>query len=182
MELKGVLGFKGERGYSAYEVAVNEGFQGTVKDWLATLGTSQRATITTTIYKTTENQKELTLPSEYMPNVSAIEIYVDGLKISSDRYTIDYENKKINLLDPISTAGKKVEVSTFTFSSNSLPIVETINENSTNDTTAGTKAVYDFIKSHKDVQDEINNSFTEEITGIKEKIIFDTAVIEVEEE
>ena len=38
--LKGKLGWKGERGYSAYEIAVQNGYEGTEQDWLATLGTS----------------------------------------------------------------------------------------------------------------------------------------------
>ena len=40
MELKGYLGFKGERGYSAYELAVQQGFEGTINDWLASIGTA----------------------------------------------------------------------------------------------------------------------------------------------
>ena len=36
--LKGSFAFKGERGLSAYEIAVKNGFEGTEQDWLATLG------------------------------------------------------------------------------------------------------------------------------------------------
>ena len=36
--LKGTLGFKGEKGDSAYDIAVKNGFEGTEQDWLATLG------------------------------------------------------------------------------------------------------------------------------------------------
>ena len=36
--LKGQLGFKGEKGDSAYDIAVKNGFEGTEQDWLATLG------------------------------------------------------------------------------------------------------------------------------------------------
>lgn len=35
--LRGTLCFKGERGYSAYEVAVQNGFEGSEKDWLDSL-------------------------------------------------------------------------------------------------------------------------------------------------
>lgn len=38
MCLKGNLGFKGERGYSAYEIAVQNGFEGSEQDWLDTIG------------------------------------------------------------------------------------------------------------------------------------------------
>ena len=36
--LKATVGFKGESGDSAYEIAVKNGFEGTEQDWLATLG------------------------------------------------------------------------------------------------------------------------------------------------
>lgn len=36
--LRGQLGFKGEKGDSAYDIAVKNGFEGTEQDWLATLG------------------------------------------------------------------------------------------------------------------------------------------------
>ena len=32
--LKGKLGFKGERGYSAYEIAVQHGYEGTEEQWV----------------------------------------------------------------------------------------------------------------------------------------------------
>ncbi len=171
--LRGVLGFKGERGYSAYEIAVQEGFKGTEQDWLATLGTSQHVAKVSIEYITTQdNETELDLPDEYKPNISLIDIYIDGLKVYFDRYTIDYPNKKIILLDAIPKAGEKVEIVVFTFSSNSLPIVETIDENSTNETTPGTKSVFTFVNNKFDVLEKEMN----------DKFIFDTTVIEVEEE
>lgn len=42
--LKGSLCFKGERGYSAYEVAVLNGFTGTVEEWLIMCGVSEKVT------------------------------------------------------------------------------------------------------------------------------------------
>jgi hypothetical protein len=42
--LKGSLCFKGERGYSAYELAVKNGFVGTEKEWLAQLITNNTTT------------------------------------------------------------------------------------------------------------------------------------------
>lgn len=36
--LEGELGYKGERGYSAYEIAVKNGFEGTEQDWLDHFG------------------------------------------------------------------------------------------------------------------------------------------------
>lgn len=40
-KLKGKLCYKGERGYSAYEIAVQQGFQGTEKEWLSSLALSE---------------------------------------------------------------------------------------------------------------------------------------------
>lgn len=175
-ELRGILGFKGERGFSAYEVAVQNGFVGTEQDWLATLGTSQHVAKVSIEYVTTkDNETQLDLPNEYMPNESMLDIYVEGKKVYFDRYSIDYSNKKINLLDNIPNAGEKIEIVVFTFSSNSLPIVETIDDKATNETTAGTKAIYDFVK-------EVENKFNEEISKINDKFVFDTTIIEVEEE
>ena len=37
-DAKGVLGFKGERGYSAYEIAVKNGYQGTEQEWIDHFG------------------------------------------------------------------------------------------------------------------------------------------------
>lgn len=42
--LRGTLAFKGERGYSAYEVAVQNGFEGTVEEWLIMCGVSEDVT------------------------------------------------------------------------------------------------------------------------------------------
>ena len=36
--LRGSLGFKGERGYSAYEIAVQEGYEGTEEEWINHFG------------------------------------------------------------------------------------------------------------------------------------------------
>lgn len=49
--LKGRVGFKGEDGDSAYDIAVKNGFEGTEQDWLATLGSlgSNELPIVTTI-------------------------------------------------------------------------------------------------------------------------------------
>ena len=43
--LKGKLGWKGERGFSAYEVAVQNGFIGSEQDWLDTIGCPISSTI-----------------------------------------------------------------------------------------------------------------------------------------
>jgi microcystin-dependent protein len=52
--LKGTLGYKGERGYSAYETAVQNGFEGTIQEWLDTLGTLEPNSVEFKSNKTTE--------------------------------------------------------------------------------------------------------------------------------
>ena len=42
--LRGTLAFKGERGFSAYEIAVKNGFIGTVDEWLVMCGVPERVT------------------------------------------------------------------------------------------------------------------------------------------
>lgn len=143
--LKGTLGWKGERGFSAYEVAVQNGYIGTEEDWLATLGTSSHFTQDSIIYTSTENQTEFDLPQEYTSN-SFIDIYVNGLRLTSDEYTIDTEEQTITLTNAL-WAGSEVEIIVLTMATNNLPIVSTIDSSSTNETAAGSKAVYDFVDS-----------------------------------
>lgn len=60
--LKGTVGFKGEKGDSAYDIAVKNGFEGTEQDWLATLGAlgSNELPIVTTI---TDSSTDTVAPS-----------------------------------------------------------------------------------------------------------------------
>ena len=142
--LRGVLGFKGERGYSAYEIAKQKGFIGTEQDWLATLGTSSHFNEQSAIYTSTAGQTSFDLPESYTSN-SFIDVYVNGLRLNSGEYTINTSTNKINLVGVTLTAGQAVEVVVLTMSTNSLPIAETINAQATNKTAAGTKAVYDLV-------------------------------------
>jgi hypothetical protein len=144
--LRGALAHKGERGYSAYEVAVRNGFIGTEQDWLATLGTASHFTEESIIHTSTANQTSFSLPDSYTSN-SFIDVYVNGLRLNSNEFTIDTNNKKINLVGVTLIAGQSVEIVVLTMSTNSLPIAETINANSTNNTAAGTKAVYDYVQN-----------------------------------
>ena len=47
--LRGRLIPKGERGYSAYEIACQHGFIGTEEEWLASLSSDQPLSLTQTI-------------------------------------------------------------------------------------------------------------------------------------
>ena len=142
--LRGVLGFKGERGDSAYESAVLNGFIGTEQDWLATLGTASHFKEESVIHTSTAGQTSFSLPNSYTSN-SFIDVYINGLRLNSNEFTIDTSNKKINLVGVTLTAGQSVEIVVLTMSTNSLPIAETINAQATNKTAAGTKAVYDLV-------------------------------------
>lgn len=143
--LKGTLGFKGERGYSAYEVAVQNGYEGTVQDWLATLGTSSHFTEDKKVYTATNGQTEFSLPNTYTKS-SYVSVYVEGQRLNSEQYTLDTTNKKVTLANAIDVAGTKVELVVLIMSTNDLPIVSTIDSEATNNTTPGTKAVYDYVE------------------------------------
>lgn len=164
--LRGVLGYKGERGYSAYEVAVQNGFIGTEQDFLATLGTSSHFTEDSIIYVSTQGQTSFDLPSNYTSN-SFIDVYVNGLRLNSNEYTINNSTKKINLVGVTLTAGQTVEIVVLTMATNALPIVETINAQATNATAAGTKAVYDLSQT---VKQTLENKITNEVNTINDSI------------
>ena len=135
--LRGVLGFKGERGYSAYEIAVQNGYIGSERDWLATLGTSSHLSRMSYVYSTTTeigmiNQMGIPFPPEYTSN-SFIDIRINGLSLNSGEYYVNLLDKAIHLSGITVENGSIVELILFTMSTNNLPIVETINNNSTND-------------------------------------------------
>lgn len=179
--LRGNLVFKGERGYSAYEVAVQNGFQGTEQDWLAKLGTSSHFSKKNISYVPSENVNYLSLPADYNASDSFLDVYVDGLRLESDTYTINTTTKKIELVNSIS-ADKKVEIVILSLSTNNLPIVQTIDEDSNNTTAPGTKAVYDYVESKASTInseiEKINNKFIE----VEGQLLFDNETVEVEEE
>ena len=144
--ISGNLGYKGETGLSAYELAVQNGYQGTEQDWLATLGTSSHFTRTSTVYETEEaDQTEFVLPEGYTSSCF-IEVFVAGIKEKDEDITIDVEEETITLSNAVATIGTEVEVVMITMSTNNLPISDTINSSSTNDTASGSKAVYDYIE------------------------------------
>lgn len=144
--LKGALGFKGEKGDSAYRVAVNNGFIGTEKDWLATLGTTNYVGEEKATYLAGAGDTIFGLPSKYTNN-GVVEVFIEGEKLTTSLYTINESERTVVLKNPIAVDRTTVEIVLLTMASYELPIVETINAYSTNDTTPGTKAVYDFVVS-----------------------------------
>lgn len=143
--IKGYLAIKGEQGLSAYEVAVANGFEGSEQDWLATLGTSSFFSQFSESYTTTESTTDFVLPEEYIDGCF-VDVYVDGLHIPSSGYTITEEdNDYIVRFDTPVESGKTVELVVTQITTNNLPISDTLDDNSTNETASGSKVVYDTI-------------------------------------
>lgn len=161
-ELRGTVGFKGEKGDSAYQVAVKNGFIGTEKDWLATLGTTNYVGETKATFVGTQGQTEFGLPTGYTSE-SVVEVYIEGERLNSNEYTLDATNRTLTLTNAISVNGTTVEIVLLAMASYELPIVETINSSSTNETVAGTKAVYDFVNNS--LTPKLNISNIQVLTG-----------------
>lgn len=142
--LKGALGFKGEKGDSAYQVAVKNGFVGTEKDWLATMGTTNYVGEEKATYLAGAGDTIFGLPSKYTSN-SVVEVFIEGAKLNASLYTINSVERTVVLKNPVAVDKTTVEIVLLTMASYELPIVETISSSSTNETTPGTKAVYDFV-------------------------------------
>lgn len=158
--LRGSLGFKGEKGESAYDVAVRNGFVGTEKDWLATIGTQVGVEENKFLYTSTiSNQREIDLPNTYTSN-SILEVYVENDKLNSDEYSINTSTNKIVLVNPLSVIGTKIEVIVLEATTGVLPIVETISASSTNSTASGALAVYNLVEdTRSSLQENINDKF-----------------------
>lgn len=151
--LNGYIGFKGEQGLSAYDIAVANGFEGTEQDWLANLGTSSIFNQYKSIVTTTGETTNIDAPKEYT-NTAFIEIFENGLRLNKNQYSIATVNEKYQIsFTPAIATGKILEIVTTQMTTNNLPIVDTIDESSTNSTAPGTKAVYDKLKN---VSDSIN--------------------------
>lgn len=167
--LKGALGFKGPRGYSAYEIAVKNGFVGSEEQWLASIGTVSSITENERVYITSEeNESVFNLPEDYTSN-SVLEVYLDGVRLTSDMYTINTSTKTITLNNPV-VAGTQVEMFVIEMTTSALPISNEINSASTNDTTAGSKAVYDFVNNlvatiYSSIETKLNNDNIQVLTG-----------------
>ena len=136
-----VLGFKGERGYSAYEIAVQNGYKGTEKSWLAQLGTSSGYEKDSQIYRTKgAGETEFVLPDSYTSS-SILDVYVDGVKQPQNSYTI--KDGKVVFNEGISKTGALVELEVTTMTVTNLPLVTEITESSTDNTAPSAKLLYD---------------------------------------
>lgn len=121
--LKGVLGFKGSRGYSAYETAVQHGFQGTEAQWLATLGTSSTFTQGIARYTTSSTgETTFALPNSYIDSDhSFVDVYVNGIRRNSSEYTIVGRN--VVLTNGLEVVGTVVELTSLSMATNNLPMI-----------------------------------------------------------
>lgn len=128
--LRGQLGWLGPRGYSAYELACMEGFVGSLQDWLAQIGTSAYFMKDSKVYTATANQTSFALPSSYTSN-SCVDVYVEGFRLPSNKYTVDNATLTVNLVDALDE-GAVVEIVVLRMTT-SDQVVEIINSNSTNE-------------------------------------------------
>lgn len=131
--LRGVLGFKGERGYSAYEIAVQNGYIGTERDWLAQLGTSAYFYKDSKVYVATANQTIFALPESYTSN-SCVDVYVEGFRLPANKYTVDTSTLTVNLVDAVDE-GATVEIVVLRMTT-SDKVADVINSTSTNEKAA----------------------------------------------
>ena len=171
-QFKATPGFKGEKGDSAYQIAVNNGFIGTERDWLATIGTTNYVGEEKATYLAGAGDTIFGLPTTYTSE-SVVEVFIEGAKLNSSLYTINQSERTVVLTNAIAVDKTTVEVVLLKMASYELPIVETINESSTNETTPGTKAVYNFVKASLPTIEVITGSVSG--IGIGETKIVDVA-------
>ena len=131
--LRGVLGFKGERGYSAYEIAVQNGYIGSEKDWLAQLGTSAYFMKDSKVYTATASQTSFALPDSYTSN-SCVDVYVNGFRLPANKYTINTSTLTVNLVEGLDQ-GSEVEIVVLRMTT-SDQITTTIDSSSNNEKSA----------------------------------------------
>ncbi len=99
---------RGLRGFSAYEVAVQNGFRGTIEEWLWSLNGSGGYERFVSYYKTTtENEKRIKLPSIYREK-HLLDVFVNGFKLNHDEYSVqkvggEYFLVLANALDVVGT-------------------------------------------------------------------------------
>ena len=131
--LRGQLGWLGPRGYSAYEVAVKNGFVGSEQSWLATLGTSAYFYKDSKVYTATEGQTSFALPESYTNN-SCVDVYVEGFRLPNNKYTVNAETLTVELVEGLDK-DSEVEIVVLRMTS-SDQVVGVVDSNSTNEKAA----------------------------------------------
>lgn len=83
---------RGLQGFSAYEVAVENGFRGTMEEWLWSLRGSGGYERMVSYYKTRmENEKRIALPYVYEER-HLLDVFVNGFKLSEEEYWVEEVN------------------------------------------------------------------------------------------
>lgn len=156
--IKGYLGFKGEQGLSAYEVAVLHGETRTETEWVNSLGTASSYEQYNKNYTGDGTSTDFLLPSEYESEHFFVDVYVDGLHKMPDKnesgvlVTKDYEIIQVDdkykiRFHTAPTNNAVIDVIATQVTATDLPISDRLDSESTNDFASGSKAVYDKITS-----------------------------------
>lgn len=123
------------RGYSAYEVAVKNGFEGSEEDWLRSLSGDGGYKRMVKCYVTTvKNERMFELPYQYDCDCD-LDVYVNGFKLNGQEYVVEEENGVFsvvltNSLDVIGTCVELVVIDANTV--NVAMIDRELDENSEN--------------------------------------------------
>lgn len=100
------------RGYSAYDVAVLNGFDGTEVEWLASLkgvgAYNRRATYYTTV---SGSETSFAMPDYYQPGCFK-EVFVNGMKLRDDEFLVEATDGGycLVLANALDVVGTKVEI------------------------------------------------------------------------
>lgn len=103
---------RGLRGFSAYELAVQNGFKGTIDEWLWSLNGSGGYERFVSYYKTTtENEKRIKLPSVYTEK-HLLDVFVNGFKLNDDEYSVQQVGTEyfLVLASTLDVIGTSVEI------------------------------------------------------------------------
>lgn len=107
-EGRGALGYKGERGYSAYELAVQNGYEGTEQDWIDHFGLDLSGYL-----KTTDTVNNLSSSSTVYP-LSAyqgryLKNYIDTYRDNEIGETVDLDTTSKVVVNAINEVNTKAE-------------------------------------------------------------------------
>lgn len=100
------------KGLSAYEVAVKNGFVGSIEEWLSSLKGVGSYNRRVTVYETTvKNEKEFAMPSYYAPGCFK-DVFVNGFKLTEDEYGVELRNGLYTLVlkNALDVIGSRVEI------------------------------------------------------------------------
>ena len=100
------------RGYSAYEVAVRNGFEGSEEAWLRSLAGSGGYKKMTKYYRTTsERESRFALPYSYT-RLCMLDVFVNGFKLNEEEYQIEEKDSRyfVVLSKALDVLGSVVEM------------------------------------------------------------------------